>query len=444
MGNDSFVKLNKMGFVTLIAVAMGLMLSSESLTLLGNNVGVAGICFLVFIPVAVLLHVVTALSFGELMSTFPGPEGEVRFIRMALGPVFAIIFPVGGRVLFTVSASTGILATAGYVFNETFFYWFPNLGFSFFLLGILVLINLMEKKFSETAQIIFVSLSLLGLLILCISGLSGLENASAASEKANPTFLHIIRAALLAPVLFLGYDLAGMTIAVRKTYPINLVKVMVGGLLLAALVFYLWGVVSLRYVFPDKLADTTIPYTMTAKAIMGEKGRIIMGIVILSGTCAAVNALFMAVPRMVAGMSIQGLFPSILGATRNRATVPLVLLGIGTGIMMAAGMAGEPVLEVYIRAGMWLWLFNYAVIHICILIDSRRIPDEPKQIQVGGYRVFPIVAFAVLIMILFGLLWTDDEPIILIKTILFIIAGLSLYGLLWIRFGSQISGPSKQ
>lgn len=444
MENDSFVKLNKMGFVSLMAVAMGLMLSSESLTLLGNSVGVARISFLVFIAAAAVLHLVTALSFGELMSTFPGPEGEARFIRMALGPIFAIVLPIGGRVLFTISAATGIMATAGYVFNETFLYWFPNLGFSFCLLGILVLINLMKTRFSEIAQIIFTSLTLLGLLVLCIVGLSGLENAPLTSENANPSFIHIARAVLLAPVLFLGYDLAGMTIATKKTHPIDLVKVMFGGLLLGAIIFYLWGGVSLRYVSPDKLADTTIPYTITAKAIMGQKGRIFMGIVILSGSCAAVNALFMAVSRMIAGMSAQGLLPSVLGAVRNRAPVPLVLLGIGTGVMMAVGMAGEPVLEVYIMAGMWLWLLNYAVIHLCVIVIRRRIADESKPIQIRGYRIFPLVAFAVLIMILFGLLWTDDESIRLIKTILFIIAGLSLYGLLWVRFGSKVTGPSKQ
>jgi len=169
-----------------------------------------------------------------------------------------------------------------------------------------------------------------------------------------------------------------------------------------------------------------------------------MGIVILSGTCAAVNALFMAVSKMVAGMSAQSLLPSIFGAARNRATIPLVLLAIGTGVMMAAGMAGEPVLEVYIRAGMWLWLLNYAVIHLCALVISRRISDKSKHIQIRGYRVFPVVAFTVLIMILFGLLRTDDESILLIKSILLIIVGLSLYGLLWVRFGSKIIGPSKQ
>jgi len=441
--NDSFVKLNMMGFASLIAVAIGLMLSSESLTLLGNNAGVAGISFLIFIPAAVLLHMVTALSFGELMSPFPGPEGEARFIKMALGPVFAIVFPIGARVLFTVCAATGILATAGYVFNETFLYWFPNLGFSFCLLGLLVLINLLGPKFSETAQIFFVSVAIVGLLVLSIGGLSGWENVPSASENANPSFFQIARAALFAPVLFLGYDLAGMTIERTKTYPFDLVKAMVGGLVLVALIFCLWGVVSLKYVSPGKLADTTIPYTITAKAIMGEKGRIFMGIVILSGTCAAVNALFMAVSRMLTGMSTQGLLPSLLGSARNRARVPLIFLGIGTGAMMAAGMAGEPTLAVYTRAGIWLWLLNYAVIHLCVLIMSRRIRDKSKHIQLRGYRVFPIVAFSVLIMILVGLLWTDDESILLIKSIFLVVAGLSFYGLLWVRFGKEMTVSSK-
>jgi len=444
MENDSLVKLNWMGFASLIAVAIGLMLSSESLTLLGNNVGVTGVSFLVFIPAAALLHVITALSFGEIKSFFPGPEGEAWFINMALGPVFAIVLPIGGRVLFTVCAATGILATAGYVFNETFLYWFPNLAFSFCLLGILVLINLIGPKFSEITQIIFVSLALLSLLVLSLVGLSGFQSVPVTSVNANPTFLGLTRAALFAPVLFLGYDLAGMTIAINKTPPINLAKVMVGGLLLFALIFYLWGAVSLKYVSPDKLSDTTIPYTMAAKAIMGQKGRILMGIVILSGTCAAVNALFMAVSRMVAGMSVQGFLPSVLGLARNRAPIPLVLLGIGTGTMMAVGMAGEPVLEVLIRAGMWLWLLNYAVIHFCVLAIGRCNPDKSKLIQHRGYRVLQIVAAVVLIIILFGQLWTYDESILLIKSIFMIVAGLSLYGLLWIRFSSKITDLSKQ
>jgi L-asparagine transporter-like permease len=142
----------------------------------------------------------------------------------------------------------------------------------------------------------------------------------------------------------------------------------------------------------------------------------------------------MGVSKMIASMSAQGLLPSVLGATPNRAPIPLILLGFGTGAMMAFGMAGEPALEVYIRAGVWLWLLNYALIHLCVLNVSKNISDKSKLKQIRSYLLFPIVALAVLILILLGLVWTDNESILLIKTIVFTIIGLSIYGLLWVRF----------
>jgi hypothetical protein len=71
------------------------------------------------------------------------------------------------------------------------------------------------------------------------------------------------------------------------------------------------------------------------------------------------------------------------------------------------------------------------------------MPDKSKHIQIRGYRVFPIVAFTVLIIILVGLLWTDDESILLIKSIFFTVASLSFYGLLWVRFSGEVAGLSK-
>ena len=75
---------------------------------------------------------------------------------------------------------------------------------------------------------------------------------------------------------------------------------------------------------------------------------------------------------------------------------------------------------------------------------GRHIPDKAKLIQVRGYQVFPLVASAIWIIILFGLLWADEESILLIKSILLIITGLSLYGLLWVRFNRNIAGSSVQ
>ncbi|NIN66172.1 MAG: hypothetical protein GTO63_16055, partial [Anaerolineae bacterium] len=71
----------------------------------------------------------------------------------------AIAIPLCARVAFTICAATGILVVAGYVFNEVFVYWFPNLGFSFLLLGFLLVLNLLGRTISLVAQVIFIAVA---------------------------------------------------------------------------------------------------------------------------------------------------------------------------------------------------------------------------------------------------------------------------------------------
>ncbi|MDY6954646.1 MAG: hypothetical protein SWE60_24345, partial [Thermodesulfobacteriota bacterium] len=122
-----------------ISVAMGLLVSPEALTLVGNSAGGAGQGFVGFVLLAGLAHLLVSLTYGRAFALYPGPFGEARFIRKAFGAIAAVVSPVCARVTVAVCASTALLATAGYVFNEVFVYWFPNLGFSFCLLGFLLL-----------------------------------------------------------------------------------------------------------------------------------------------------------------------------------------------------------------------------------------------------------------------------------------------------------------
>ena len=95
-----------------IALAIGIMLSPESLILLGNNVGLAGISFLGGILVAVLAHIFTAISYGKSFELFPGQESEILILKESLGSLPAIVFPLCSRVAFTIFFSTAILAAS--------------------------------------------------------------------------------------------------------------------------------------------------------------------------------------------------------------------------------------------------------------------------------------------------------------------------------------------
>jgi len=419
--------------IPLIAIAMGLLLSPGSLTILGNNMGTAGASFLVVILTGLVVHLFTALSFGELSLHFPGPDGEARLIKESIGLTPALLIPLCSRVLFTLCAATGILATAGYAFNEVFILWFPNLGFSFCLLGFLLLINLLGHKVSSTAQMVFVACTVLGLVLLSIVGLWHLGKAPPTLEASNPDPLHMGRAILFGLVLFVGFDLAIFAKASNGHHPMKLIRSMILGILLAAMILALWGLVSLKYVSPGKLADTTVPHMVAARHIMGQKGRFIMGLVVLAGSCGAANALLMSVSEMLSGMAKQGLLPAFLSLRPKRVPIGLMPLALGIAAMMATGMAGKPELETYTRAAIWFWLLHYATIHVSFLTMRWRDPGRFHPFQVLITPVIPIIAVLTLLMGLVGLLWTAPERALLMKFIPVVLFTVSIFALLLIR-----------
>ena len=428
----------------LIAITMGLLLSPGSLTILGNNMGTAGASFLVVILTGLVIHLFTALSFGELSLHFPGPDGEARLIRESIGPTPALVLPLCSRVLFTLCAATGILAVAGYAFNEVFILWFPNLGFSFCLLGFLLLINLLGHRVSSAAQIFFVACTVVGLLLLSIVGLLHLAKAPPALETSHPDPLHISRAIFFGLVLFVGFDLAIFAKASNSHHPTTLIRSMILGILLAAMILALWGLVSIEYASPGKLADTTVPHLLAARKIMGQNGRFIMGWVVLAGSCAAVNALLMSVSEMLSGMAKQGLLPAFLSLRPKRVPIGLMLLVLGIAAMMATGMAGKPELETYTRAAIWFWLLHYGTTHVCVLKMRWRNLGRFHSFQVLISPVIPIIGVMTLFMGLAGLLWTAPERALILKFILVVLLIVSIFAFFLIRLTHRSRSHTSQ
>jgi amino acid transporter len=416
-------------FFVSIAIAVGLMISPESLIILGNSMGLAGYYFLFAILLAVIIQGITGLNYGKIFSLYPGPGGEAQFIKQALGLIPAVVFPIGSRFVFAVCASTGMLVTAGFVFNEVFLYWFPNFAFAFLLLGLLLSVNFLGLKFSEKLQVVFVMMTLAGLIFLSLVGLLEMSKVTPVVKEGSP--VSITKVMMLGLLLFIGFDLAGFAKTGNSTRPVNTSKAMISGIIVAGIVFCLWGFVSIHYVPMEKLADTTIPYTLAARKILGQPGRVIIGLVVIAGTCSAVNALLIGVSRMIIGMSHQKLLPGFFSGSETRASVPLILMTAGISIMMATGMAGEPNLEVYVRAGFLFWLLNYAVVHVAVLIMRRSIPERSEFSQLKSYPMITFFSLLGLIVGFAGLLWYDNERVLIVKFMIVIFALVSLLSIVW-------------
>jgi amino acid transporter len=342
---------------------------------------------------------------------------------------------LSSRVLFAVCASTGILATAGYVFNEVFVYWFPNLGFSFCLLTLLLVINLLGRKVTITAQITFVAVALVGLALLVLVGFLELGNASGVAGPLDFGSANLVGLAPVGLVLFIGHELALQARSGKEGSPGNLAVSLGCGIVLTGVIFSAWGLISLRYVGLETLADSTVPHMIAAREILGQNGRIVMGIVVIAAVLSAVNGLFFSVSRMLSGMAREGLLPSFLAGRKDRATATLLLLVFGIAGMMGLGMAGEPVLEIYTMAGILFWLLTYAAVHLAMLMSVRSRAIELKESAVVSWHPLGSI---IGLLIMFGgfrwLLWTDPNSAEVIKFMVVVAAVLSIMTTLWLRF----------
>ncbi len=387
----------------LIALAwlVGMLLSPEALAMQGNLVGIYGLAFLFPLASALMLHGMNIV------------EGSILHATTHQNEVFAT-FGASLRSLVAlpavaVSLATAALVTSGFVFNETFIYWFPNFGFAALLLAVLLVLNLAGPRIATIAQTLMTATALIGLTVLTLAGVFGDQPDVAAVSTVDVQL--DIKGFALGAVALLGYDLIRYLAADldrRRTQQYMLIAILFGGSLVWA-----WNSTVLAHVSTTRLADSSIPHILAAKAVMGPNGRILIGLVVIAGSLAAVNLLFRAVTLMLVGLVNNGAMPATVGVAPSRPWLPPVVLSGLTGLLMAAGFAGSDWLDITLRAGLILWLVSLGLDHLPPLLSGHGH---------NGRRASRMAAHLALLtsMTALGivLVTTDESPGMLIRALL--------------------------
>lgn len=271
-----------------------------------------------------------------------------------MGRNVLLALSLGCYIGLAVLLPTGALVTAGFTFNETFLYWFPNFGFSFLLLGIVLASHLMGPRIAYALQIVGVGTVFICLAILTVVGL--LQGPTLPSADVDTLTLagrdwFYLMAAI--PLLFLGLlnqkpALLSDSTSVRES--ISLTPLLVATIFLA-----LWATASLFHVPQNKLAGSTIPYIFSAREILGQLGRVLIGLTIVGGALALLNGLLILL--QVELMSQFQRFELKMPSAANTQRLVAVLVCFAIGVLMAAGLAGHEVLELLIKSVLGLWLF---------------------------------------------------------------------------------------
>jgi hypothetical protein len=374
---------------------------------MGNLAGVHHGKFFLWLGPAVVLYRVTVRSTAAVSED-------------AMGPVL-VMLSLAGRWATTLMLSPLLLVTAGFAFNEIFVYWFPNFAFAFILLAGLLAIQLAGDKVVHAAQLMLMALVLAGLGTLIAMGLWSHPHWPAMVGSSQSTDTSFSPMAVI--MLFVGFDLALNPVTAHRKPRVH--AAINNGLLAAAGIIALWTLASLLNVPGAKLSDSFIPHLVAARHIGGDPGRMMMGGVVIAGSCAAVNALFRSVARSNALLTARWPTNSIKRLHfLSKPAFWQVVSAVAVAVLMAGGMAGTDEIDIYLRAGLILWLTYYGGVHLAVLSDRFRHAGQLSGHCFGWLG--PLVGAAAMLTGVGMLLATDPDSTQLLTVTLIVVAVVAL------------------
>ena len=179
----------------------------------------------------------------------------------------------------------------------------------------------------------------------------------------------------------------------------DLPRSLIGGVL-AVLVLYLLINAALLHVLPiAQLASSNLPAADAARALAGPLGGLLITALALVSLLGLINTVVMAAPRILFGLSRDGLLPSFVAQVNGGGTPSAALLLTSTA---AAALVLAGSFERLLTMGAVLYV-SLPLAGIASLVTLRqREPELPRPFLTWGYPVSPLLITAVSLAFLIG------------------------------------------
>ena len=179
----------------------------------------------------------------------------------------------------------------------------------------------------------------------------------------------------------------------------DLPRSLIGGVL-AVLVLYLLINLALLHVLPlAQLASSSLPAAAAAQALAGPLGAFLITAVALVSLLGLINTVVMAAPRILFGLSRDGLLPSFVAEVNGGGTPSAALLLTSTA---AAALVLAGSFERLLAMGAVLYV-SLPLAGIAALVALRlQEPELARPFRTWGYPVTPLLITAVSLAFLIG------------------------------------------
>lgn len=349
---------------------------------------------------ALLLALLTAGSYAELVTKYPRAGGAAVFAERAFKNRL-VSFLVGFCMLAAgVTSAAGLsLAFAG-EYLQTFLS-VPAVPAALVFLAVVAALNARGIRESMTANVIMTTIEVSGLVIVVVvvgvlvSGGGGdVSRITQLPEGTGPATA-VLAGAIIAYYSFVGFETsANMVEEVKnpsRVYP----RALFAALLTAGVVYVLVGLASSIALPSDELSSSSGPLLAVVDASgVGIPSWVFSLIALIAVANGALLTMIMA-SRLAYGMSEQGLLPSVLSRVLPRRRTPWVAILATTLVAMLLTLVGD--LTLLAETVVLLLLFVFLSANVSVLVLRR---DEVEHDHFRVWTFVPVLGIASCLLLL--------------------------------------------
>ncbi|BAJ74253.1 amino acid transporters [Microbacterium testaceum StLB037] len=349
---------------------------------------------------ALLLALLTAGSYAELVTKYPRAGGAAVFAERAFKNKL-VSFLVGFSMLAAgVTSAAGLsIAFAGEYLST--FVDLPVIPVAIVFLGIVAALNARGIRESMGANLVMTVIEVSGLVIVVVvvgvllGGGGGDASRVAQAPEGTGVATAVLAGAIIAYYSFVGFETsANMIEEVKepsKVYP----RALFAALGTAGLVYVLVGLASSIALPPEELSASSGPLLSVVEASGVAIPSWLFSLIALVAVANGALLTMIMASRLTYGMAEQGLLPRALSRVLPRRRTPWVAILATTLVAMLLTLVGD--LTLLAETVVLLLLFVFLSANISVLVLRR---DRVEHAHFRVWTFVPILGIASCVLLL--------------------------------------------
>ena len=379
--------------------------------------------------VALLLALLTAGSYAELVTKYPRAGGAAVFAERAFKNGL-VSFLVGFCMLAAgvVSAAGLSLAFAG-EYLQTFLD-LPPIPVAIVFLGVLAALNARGIRESMGANVVMTIIEVSGLVIVVavvgvlLAGGGGDVSRVGQAPEGTGTATAVLAGAIIAYYSFVGFETSANMIEEVKDPSRMYPRALFASLATAGVIYLLVGLASSIALPADELAGSSGPLLAVVEASGVAIPSWLFSLIALIAVANGALLTMIMASRLTYGMAEQGLLPRALSRVLPRRQTPWVAILSTTLVAMLLTLVGD--LTVLAETVVLLLLFVFLSANVSVLVLRR---DRVEHDHFRVWTVIPVLAIASCILLL-----TQQSGRVWLFGAVLLAVGVGLYFLArWVR-----------